>query len=424
MPDTPPTAAARPRLKRGLVLLFAVATGLSVANLYYAQPLLDTIARDLGAGSGSAGLVVTFSQIGYAVGLALLVPLGDILTRRRLIPAVMVMTAAALIAAAAAPAIGVLIAVAAVIGAGSVVAQILVPMAASLADEEHRGKVVGTVTSGLLLGILLARTASGLVAGVSSWRVVYIAASAVTIVMAVTLSRLLPAEQERPRIGYAALLGTVVKLFVTQPVLRRRSLIGALGFAAFSAFWTTLAFLLTGAPYHYGEITIGLFGLIGAGGALCANFAGRWADQGKTRATTLAFTLCLAVSFLLLWYGRRDLAMLIIGIIALDLGSSGLLVTNQSVIYRLAPQARSRVNSAYMVCYFTGGAIGSALGGSIYGSYGWTGLCFLGGGIAVAVTAVAVMDAAHRPSAPSPVSDSEPALISTADTDPVVTAVE
>lgn len=388
-------------LSRGLVMLFAVACGLSAANLYYAQPVLNTIAEDFGAGSGTAGLIVTFSQIGYAAGLALLVPVGDLISRRRLIPLVMVVTATSLVVSAVSPDIGLLIGVALIVGAGSVAAQILVPMAASLASDERRGQVVGTVMSGLLLGILLARTISGLVAGVSSWRVVYVMAAVLTLLMALVLSRKLPPEGDRPPMSYGSLLKTAARLLVTEPLLRRRVVFGALGFAAFSVFWTTMAFVLAGAPYHYGDITIGLFGLVGAGGALCANFAGRWADRGLTKTTTLAFALCVGVSFLPLWVGRHSLTMMIIGILVLDVGVQGLQVTNQSMIYRLAPEARSRVTSAYMVCYFAGGAIGSALGGSLYGRHGWAGVCLLGAGIGIATTVIALIDAARAQAIPS-----------------------
>jgi predicted MFS family arabinose efflux permease len=390
MPD------ARPPLSTGLVLLFAVACGVAVANLYYAQPILHTIARSYGTNSGTAGLVVTFSQIGYAVGLALLVPLGDLVARRRLVPIVLVITTAGLVVSAAAPAIGVLIAVALIVGVTSVGAQFLIPMAASMSDEEHRGQVVGTVMSGLLLGILLARTIAGVVAGVGSWRAVYLMAALLTAVMAVVLGRLLPPETERPAITYRTLLASTVRLVISEPVLRRRSLFGALAFAAFSAFWTTMAFLLAGTPYHYTDTTIGLFGLIGAGGAICANLAGRWADRGRTRSATVAFSLCLGVSFLPLWYGRHSLAMLIIGIVILDIGAQGLMVTNQSIIYRLVPHARSRVNSVYMVCYFAGGAIGSALSSSLYASHGWAGVAVMGAGIGIIATLIAIVDARPR----------------------------
>lgn len=388
---------ARTGMAPGLVLVFAVACGLSAANLYYAQPILYDITRSFGTSEASAGLVVTLSQVGYALGLALLVPLGDILTRRRFLPVVLLVTAAGLVVSAVAPSIGVLLAVALVVGVGSTVAQMLVPMAASLADEATRGRVIGQVMSGLLLGILLARTVSGLVAGVTSWRAVYVMAAAVTLVMAVVLARVVPAEGERPSIRYGALLASTVRLFLAEPVLRRRIAFGALGFAAFSAFWTTMAFVLSGAPYHYGTTTIGLFGLVGAAGALCANVAGRWADRGLTRWTTLGFALLVAVSFLPLWLGRHDLVMMIVGVLVLDVGVQGVQVTNQSVIYRLAPDARSRINSAYMVCYFAGGALGSAAASWLYGSHRWAGVCLLGAAIGATVVALAAVDAARRP---------------------------
>ena len=376
----------------GLVLLFAVACGLTVANLYYAQPILDNIARTFGAGTATAGLVVTLSQIGYAVGLALLVPLGDILNRRRLLPLVLVATAVGLTASALSPTIGVLIAVALLVGAGSTVAQMLVPMAASLATESTRGRVVGRVMSGLLLGILLARTVSGLIAGVASWRVVYGAAAVVMVALALVLGRVLPVEGERPAIGYGTLLRSTLALFLAERLLRRRILFGALGMAAFSVFWTTMAFVLSGAPYHYGDAAIGLFGLVGAAGALCATLAGRWADRDLTRRTTTVFAVLVATSFVPLWWGGHDLTMMIVGILVLDVGVQGLQVTNQSIIYRLAPDARSRINSAYMVCYFIGGAIGSAGGSWCYANHGWAGVCVFGGALGLVAVVLALHD--------------------------------
>jgi len=290
----------------------------------------------------------------------------------------------------------VLVAVALVVGVGSTVAQMLVPMAASLATEQSRGRVVGQVMSGLLLGILLARTVSGLVAGVASWRAVYAMAAVVTVVMAVVLSRVLPGEVERPAIRYGALLRSTVDLFVSEAALRRRALFGALAFAAFSIYWTTMAFVLAGSPYHYGDATIGLFGLVGAAGALCANLAGRWADRGWTGMTSLVFAVLIGGSFLPLWLGGHDLAMMIIGVLILDVGVQGLQVTNQSVIYRLAPDARSRINSAYMVCYFIGGALGSAAGSWIYGSQRWAGVCLLGAAVGAVTIVLAAVDGARR----------------------------
>jgi predicted MFS family arabinose efflux permease len=234
------------------------------------------------------------------------------------------------------------------------------------------------------------------VAGISNWRVVYVMAAALTVVMAGVLALVLPAEGVRPRIGYGGLLATTVKILATERLLQKRALFGALGFAAFSVFWTTMAFLLAGPPFHYGDLVIGLFGLVGAAGALCANFAGRWADRGLTRITTLAFSLSVAVSFVLMWFGRHSLGMLIVAIVVLDIGVQGLQVTNQATIYRLAPDSRSRITSAYMVCYFTGGAVGSAVGSSVYGSHHWAGVCVLGVGIGAVATAAALLDVARR----------------------------
>ncbi len=389
-------------LSRKTILLFSVACGLTVANLYYAQPILSTVATAFGVSAGTAGLVVTFCQIGYAAGLALLVPLGDILVRRRLVLVMLAGTTLALVVSAIAPTMVFLIAAALVVGTGSVVAQVLVPMAASLANERDRGRVVGTVMSGLLLGILLARTVSGIVAGAASWRAVYAMAAVLNVVVAVALARALPSEERRPGMNYGSLLVTAARLLAQERVLQLRALFGALGFATFSVFWTTMAFLLSGAPYRYGDTSIGLFGLVGAAGALCANFAGRWVDKGFTRVTTLVFALCTAVSFPLLWWGRYDLVPLIIGIIVLDVGVQGLQVTNQSVIYRLVPDARSRVNSAYMVCYFAGGALGSALGSQIYVADHWAGVCVLGAALGTVSTVVASVAAARKTSRNSP----------------------
>jgi predicted MFS family arabinose efflux permease len=384
-------------------LLFAVACGLSAANLYYAQTVLGSIAKSFHSGSATVGLTVTLAQVGYALGLALLVPVGDIIARRKLVPAVLLLCAVGLVASAVAPNVGVLVAVATIVGLGSVAAQLLVPMAASLSSDHERGRVVGTVMSGLLLGILLARTVSGIIAQFSSWRVVYVVAAVMIAGLSLLLWRQLPDEHERPRVRYGTLLRTTVTFFMTEPFLRRRSLFGALGFAVFSIFWTTMAFLLSGAPYHYNDLTIGLFGLVGAAGALCANFAGRWADRRWTKPTTLVFSALLPLSFLPIWLGRSDLAMLILGIVVMDIGVQGLQVTNQSLIYRLAPHARSRINSAYMVCYFAGGAVGSYLGSLVYEHDKWAGVSVAGAAIGALATLLAIADSLSTKEHPSPI---------------------
>jgi len=221
-------------------------------------------------------------------------------------------------------------------------------------------------------------------------------AAALTLVMALVLWRVLPEEAERARPNYGVLLASTARLLVEERTLRLRSWFGALGFAAFAAFWTTMAFLLAGPPFHYGDTAIGLFGLVGAAGALSANFAGRLADRALTRVTTLLFAACVGLSFLPLWYGRHGVVPLIVGILVLDVGVQGLQVTNQSIIYRLRPDARSRITSAYMVCYFAGGAIGSAVGASIYSSHGWAGVCVLGAAIGGVITMTAAVDVRPR----------------------------
>jgi predicted MFS family arabinose efflux permease len=374
-------------MSRGLIVLFAVATGQAVASNYLAQPLLDTIRVHFGVSAGVAGLIVTTAQIGYAAGLVLLLPLGDLLERRALITTLAAITVAGLAAAAAAPSIGLFMAAAAVIGMTSVMAQILVPFAATLSPEAERGRVVGTVMSGLLLGILLARTFSGLVAQLAGWRAVYVLAAVLMLVQAVVLFFKLPRYRDSAGLSYPKLLASVLAIVRAEPVLRRRSLYGALSFASFSVLWTTLAFLLSGSPYGYGEGTIGLFGLVGAAGALTATIVGRFTDRGWARGLTGVSAALLLAGFGLLWLGGTSLAALLAGIVILDIGSNGVHITNQSEIYRLRPQARSRINAYYMTSCFVGAAAGSATAALVYDHWGWDGVCVLGCIVAVAAIA-------------------------------------
>ncbi|HEV7751874.1 MAG TPA: MFS transporter [Baekduia sp.] len=370
-------------MDRRLVVLLAVACGATVANLYYAQPLLDVIARDLGVSAGAAGLLVTVSQIGYAAGLVLLVPLGDLLDRRRMVSRMLVVTAAGLAVAAAAPSFAVLAAAIGVIGLTSVVAQVLVPLAGTLAGEHERGRVVGNVMSGLLLGILLARTASGLIAAVGGWRLVYAIAAGLMLILAAVLSRLLPSVPRATDLSYRALLGSVGELVATEPTLRRRMGYGALGMASFSVLWTAIAFLLSGAPYHYGEATIGLFGLAGLVGAGAAQSAGRLADRGRGHAATGGFLVAIAVAWVLLALGSSSLVALIAGVVLLDLGIQGQHILNQSTIYGLRDDARSRVTTAYMAFNFLFGALGSAAASVAWSAGGWGAVTALGVGLSV-----------------------------------------
>ncbi len=267
-------------MSRGLILLFAVATGQAVASNYLAQPLLETLRDQFGVTAAVAGLIVTASQVGYAAGLILLLPLGDLFERRRLITTLAAITVAGLVAAAVAPSIGFFIAAAGVIGMTSVMAQLLVPFAATLAPEAERGRVVGKVMSGLILGILLARTFSGLVSQIAGWRAVYAIAAVLMLVQTVVLYVKLPRYRSSAGLSYPKLLASVLELARGEPVLRRRALYGVFSFAAFSVLWTTLAFLLAGPHYGYSDGIIGLFGLVGAAGALTASVVGRFTDRG------------------------------------------------------------------------------------------------------------------------------------------------
>lgn len=366
-------------ISSGLVFLLAAASGLSAANLYYSQPLLHTISDEFGVGSATAGLIVTFTQIGYAIGLILLVPLGDILQRRKLTCALLLGTTVILALSAMAPSVGVLIGLAALIGLGSVATQVLVPMAASLASDETRGSVVGTVMTGLMVGILLARTVSGIVGDAFGWRAVYWLAAAIAFSLALTLLRRLPIDPVRTSLPYPELIRSIGTLVRREPVLRQRMIFAALAFAAFSGLWTTLAFLLSESPYSYSDRVIGLFGLVGAAGALTANRAGFFVDRGWGQLTTGIFAAGIALSYGLIYLGHTSLAALLIGILLVDIAIAGLQVTNQSFIYQLAPDSRSRVTASYITSYFVGGAIGSAVASVIYdSSLGWAGVCVMG----------------------------------------------
>ncbi|MDQ2881586.1 MAG: MFS transporter [Actinomycetota bacterium] len=388
--DAPPatTPPREARLHRGVVLLLSVATGLTVANMYYAQPLLDTIGHQLHLSVGTTGLVVTVTQLGYAAGLVFLLPLGDLLERRRLVVIMAVGAAIALALMAHSTTAAALLACALAVGLLSVVAQILVPLAATLAGPNERGSVVGTVMSGLLLGILLARTVSGYLAQLGGWTTAYWVAAALMLALAVALRLGLPTNRQHTNLSYTGLLRSTVALLRDEPVLRLRSVYGALGFAAFSVLWTSITFLLTGPPYHYSTGTVGLFGLVGAAGAAIAFAAGRIADRGGSRWTTAATVLLLLVSWLPLVFGVGSLAALLVGVVLLDLAVQGLHITNQSEIYRLNPEARSRLNSAYMTLYFVGGALGSALSTIAYADYGWLGACALGAIIGAAAVVI------------------------------------
>jgi predicted MFS family arabinose efflux permease len=371
-------AGAQRRIPRRLVAVLAVACGVVVANNYWAQPLLPTLARDLSVSEGTAGIVVTTTQLGYALGLAFIVPLGDLLERRRLVAVVLAVTAAALIGSALAPNLPVLAAFGLLVGATSVVAMILVPFAANLAGDEERGAVVGTVMSGLLIGVLLSRTVSGLVAQAAGWRAVFAVAAVLMVGLAALLRAELPPAAPSTDLRYPQLLRSVLALIRHEPLLRHRMAYGAAVFATFSVLWTALSLVLATSPYHYGAAVTGLFGLLGAGGALAASFAGRLADRGLQRWLTVGFVLAILAAWALLAQARAGLLPLILGILLLDLGVQGTHITNQSLVYSLAPEARSRLTTGYMVAYFLGGAIGSLAASVAWAAGGWSAVVVVG----------------------------------------------
>jgi predicted MFS family arabinose efflux permease len=358
----------------------AVTCAVTVANLYYAQPLLDSIGGDLHVSQGSASILVTVGQLGYAVGLLFIVPAGDIIRRRPLLTGMLAFCAITLAGAAAAPSLLVLDVAVALACVTSVVVQMLVPYAATLANDNERSRVIGTLMGGLLIGILLSRTFAGVVAGLAGWRAVYGAAAVFMALTAVMLRRSLPDHGPQLAIRYRQQLRGVLDVARTEPALRWRSLIAACGFGSFGCFWTTVTFLLSAPQYGFSQLDIGLFALVGAAGAITSLAGGRALDKRprlRWPATGAALAL-LAVSYLPIGLGGAhlgavSLVLLIIGVLLMDACVQGAHVINQSVIYDLLPQARSRLTTVYVTTMFAGGAIGSAAGAQAYEHWGWTG---------------------------------------------------
>jgi predicted MFS family arabinose efflux permease len=385
--------AARPQggtLSPALVRLMAVTCAVTVANLYYAQPLLHAIGAALHVGQASASLLVTAGQLGYAAGLLLVVPIGDIARRRPLLTGLLAVDTLALAASAIAPNLQLLGSLAVVVGVTSVVVQMLVPYAATLAPDAQRSRVIGTLMSGLLIGILLSRTFSGVIAALAGWRVVYAAAAGAMALTTIALRLALPDHGRQLTVGYREQMRGVLAVARSEPVLRWRALIGACSFGAFGCFWTTITFLLAGPQYGFSQLGIGLFALVGAAGAVTAAFGGRLLDtrhQLRWAASGAALVL-MALSFVPIGLGGAhlggwSLALLIIGVLLMDACVQAAHVVNQSVIYDLLPEARSRLTTVYMTTYFIGGAAGSAAGSQAYAHGGWGAAAATSAGFAV-----------------------------------------
>ncbi|MFF3748942.1 MFS transporter [Streptomyces sp. NPDC002018] len=377
-------AAPPPRMTRALTLLFAIAGGAAVGSLYYAQPLLDVIAGDLRVSQGAVGLLITATQIGYALGILFIVPLGDFRDRRRLIPLMMTLSAVALVACAVAPEIITLALAMVAVGVTTVSGQILTPLAGDLADDASRGRVVGMVVSGLLSGILVARIFSGLIAEATSWRVVFLIAAAIALVLALLLRRSIPRlAPKTTAISYGAVLRSVFSLIAHERRLQVTMVLGATGFGLFTMFWTALTFLLSDPPYRYPIWAIGLFGIAGLVGAVAAQGAGRVHDRGWSVTGTGLAWLLVTVAWVISGFGGHLLVFVLVGIVLLDIGVQGQNILNQSRIFQISAAARSRLNTAYIAGNFVGGSLGSFAAALLWSAGGWRAVCLTGAALSV-----------------------------------------
>ncbi|MED4885959.1 MFS transporter [Lysinibacillus fusiformis] len=358
-----------------LTILLAASCGIIVANLYYAQPLVGVISSSMGLSPNSSGLIVTLTQIGYVVGLLFIVPLGDILENRKLIISSLLITSLALAITAMTKQILLFLVALFVIGLGSVATQVLVPFASYLSSDSSRGRVVGNVMSGLLLGIMLSRPLSSLVAEFLGWHAIFILSAITIMILAIVLSKVLPTRKPSTDTRYIALLGSMWHLLRTTPILQRRAAYHAGVFASFSLFWTTVPQLLTSPAFHFSQKDVALFALVGVAGAVAAPIAGRIADLGLTRPVTGIALLTVVISLLLPLIFQTSstigIAVLVVSSLLMDAGVSANLVLSQRALFSLSPEVRSRLNGLFMAIFFFGGAIGSAIGGWAFALGGW-----------------------------------------------------
>ncbi|EJP92499.1 MULTISPECIES: MFS transporter [Bacillus] len=379
---TKPNLNQQPSMSHALALLFATACGMSVANIYFAQPLLDQLSNEFSINHSIIGIVITVTQIFYGVGLLLLVPLGDLLNQRRLIVGQMLLSTTALVIVGTASSSMVLFAGMALVGLLAVVTQTLVAFAATIASPTERGRVVGIVTSGIVIGILLARTFAGILTDVAGWRSVYLFSAALMLLMVFMFIKMLPnVEREVKSLSYPQLIRSVLALFIQERTLRVRSVLAMLIFADFSILWTSLVLPLSTPPIALSHSAIGAFGLVGVAGALAAARAGKLADQGYGQRTTGIALALLLISWLFISYIEQSLIALVIGIVLLDLAVQAIHVTNQTMILPLHTEARSRLTAGYMVFYSIGSAGGSIASTQIYAHFGWGGVSLLGASV-------------------------------------------
>lgn len=358
----------------------AVSTGLVVANNYYNQPLLANMARSFNISESAVSNVPMLTQIGYALGLFLIVPLGDKYKRKKLILTVFLFIILSLVGAALAPSAGWLMVASFFIGLSSVIPHLFVPMTAQLASDEKRGSAIGMVMTGLFIGILGSRTISGVVGEQLGWRAMYWIAAGIMVLLWGLLKIKLPEIYPDFKGSYSSLIKSIAEQFLTRPKLRLAALRGALDFASFSVFWTTLVFLLEGPPFEMGSDVAGAFGLVGIAGAVIASVVGRLSDRMDKNLLIFIAVLIILGSWVILGFSSTSLVGLVIGALLLDLGIQSVHITNQTIIFEGNPSARNRINTVYMVLYFIGGAFGTLVGGLVWTHFQWMGVSVAGFG--------------------------------------------
>lgn len=393
------TAKSHPELTQLTLWIMTIATAVVVANLYYNQPLLEDIGRTFHTTRAKVGKVSMLTQVGYATGMFFLVPLADMVKRKRLMLIVFAFILISLIVTALAPSIDLLIIASFFLGASSMIPQLLVPMAAHLANPAERGKKIGVIMSGLLIGILLSRTFSGYIGAYFGWRAVYYIAAGMMLLMWLMIGFFLPEVEPEYKGSYKKLMSSLVQLVKEEPKLRLAALRGALCFACFSAFWTTIVFLLK-QNFNMGSGVAGEFGLVGAFGALAAGLMGRLSDKMDAYKLSGITLLLVLLSFVIFYFSAHSIAGLVIGVIVLDMGVQATHISNQSIIFALRPEARNRINTIYMVTYFIGGALGTFVATGLWKNYQWDGVCITGG--AIALVTLIIHFANHRTAAASP----------------------
>jgi predicted MFS family arabinose efflux permease len=376
------TTRKHPELTPLTLWIMTIATGLIVANLYYNQPLLEDIARTFHTSRAKAGQVSMLTQLGYAAGMFFLAPLADMLKRKRMMMVIFAFIILSLLLTALSQSINLLIFASFLLGASSMIPQLLVPMAAHLAKPSERGRKIGVVMSGLLIGILLSRTFSGVISEYLGWRAVFFTAGGIMLVIWLLIGLFLPEVEPDHKDGYRQLMASLIDLVKHEPKLRLAALRGALCFACFSAFWTTIVFLLK-QNFNLGSDVAGEFGLVGAFGAIAAGLMGRLSDKMDAYKLSGFTLLLILVSFVIFYFSGHNIVGLVIGVIILDMGVQATHISNQSIIFALKPEARNRINTIYMVAYFLGGSAGTFFATQLWKNYQWNGVCAIGAALSV-----------------------------------------